>query len=129
MADDSLAPRGTGVADYDADTEPAHRGRTTVADRVIEKIARQAARSSSPLTSGRGISSGLPAVKVTTAGDRARVDARIAAPWGAPPSRTAADAARHIRESLETLTPLTVDVVEVAVAELVLAATYERKVR
>ncbi|PWD51335.1 hypothetical protein C8046_12360 [Serinibacter arcticus] len=122
MADDAPGA-GRELAD------PSHRGRTTVADRVIEKIARQAARSSSPVTSGRVLGSGLPVVSVTTAGERARVDARIAAPWGAPPSSTAARAARHIRESLEALTPLTVDVVEVAVAELVLATTPERRVR
>lgn len=104
-------------------------GETTVADRVIEKIARHAARQASPRTSGRVLGGGLPDVDVTLAGDRARVTARIAAPWGSPPSRTAAAAAERIRADLESYAQVNVDLVEISVAELVQSVEHERRVR
>lgn len=104
-------------------------GETTVADRVIEKIAQHAARQASPRTSGGVLGSGLPSVDVTLAGDRARITARIAAPWGSPPSRIAGLAAERIRTDLETYAQVNVDLVEVSVAELVSSAERERRVR
>lgn len=104
-------------------------GETTVADRVIEKIAQHAARQASPRTSGRVLGGGLPAVDVTLAGDRARVTARIAAPWGSPPSQTAGLTAERIRTDLESFAQVNVDLVEVSVAELVQSDQRERRVQ
>ena len=109
--------------------DAALRGRTTVADRVIEKIARHAAQLTTPVTSGGVLGGGLPAVDVTMAGHRARVTARIAAPWGVPPSRTAGATADRIKADLESLAEVDVDLVEVSVAELVVTHERERRVR
>ncbi|WP_420110490.1 hypothetical protein [Pseudactinotalea sp.] len=95
------------------------RGSTTVADRVVEKIAEQAARLTSPRVSGALIGTKLPALEVVTAGSSTRVRARVAARWAVPVADSASAVADRIRADLERYAGVAVELVEVDVAAFV----------
>lgn len=105
-------------------------GRTTVADRVIAKLAQHAASRTSPSVRGTLPGTGLPATDVTVSGTRAHVTARIAGRWPVAASVTATAVAEAISSDLTRFGGLTVDRVEVTVTDFVLdAAEHERKVQ
>lgn len=113
------------------------RGRTTIADKVIERIAARAAlevpavvRHNTGPEMLSAVTSNLPRVSAETAGDRLGVELTVALDWAASAHEAAADVRRHVGEQLERLTGKTVDRVDVTVAALVTgsAAGRERRV-
>lgn len=114
------APRATSQAGR---RDPAGRGRLDVAERVIERIATIAA---GEVRGVRSVGSGLegvvgrryPNVKAEVAGGHARVRVDIAVTWPAPLGRTTAAVRDRVRERLQTLAGVTVDVVDVTVATI-----------
>ena len=106
-----LAAPGTGG--------PNERGTTTVADRVIVKIAEQAARLTSPRVGGALAGTKLPALEVAVTKNSARVRARVAAPWAAPAAVSAGAVADRIRSDLLRYADTSAELVEVEVAEFV----------
>lgn len=117
----------------DPQAEMAHRGRTTYADRALERLAWRYALEVpgvEPQTTGpemiAAITPSLPQASVEQAGDRLRLDVRIAVAWGAHAravaSRVRSDVARRLAES----TGKTVDRVDVTVAGLVRQSAVDR---
>ena len=112
------APGTTAVAGR---RDPAERGRLDVAERVIERIATIAARE---VRGVRSVGSGLdgmvgrqyPNANAEVAGGHARVRVDIAVTWPSPLGRTAAAVRDRVRERVESLVGMTVDVVDVTVA-------------
>lgn len=102
----------------------AERGQTTIAPKVIERLAVAAAREAGASTSTRdglaGIVKGkLPRASAEVAGGTSRVSVEVAARW----SQSLADVAGHVRdhvsERVSTLAGVDVTSVDVTVAEIV----------
>ncbi|WP_328333515.1 Asp23/Gls24 family envelope stress response protein [Kribbella sp. NBC_00382] len=91
-----------------------HRGRTEIKPRVTERIAEVAATrvpgvAKQEATFGRG----LPRAEARQAGERVRLQIRIAALWGRPLAQVAADTRTAVAEQVNALTGLIVDTVDV----------------
>lgn len=106
--------------------DPARRGRTVIADRVVERIADSAVREVGPVArwdGGSGVSKyvtrSLPRVRATVAGQRARVSAQVAIVWPTPLDHAAAQIRDHVRARVQALSGLTVDAVDVRIMNIV----------
>ncbi|MDX6260995.1 MAG: hypothetical protein QOH84_2683 [Kribbellaceae bacterium] len=126
MADEALLATGP-VTDAEpvTDTVPAAdfgaaagapetRGRTEIEPRVTERIAEVAAAkvpgvARQESTFGRG----LPRAEARQAGQRVRLQLRIAVLWGRPLAQVAADTRTAVAEQVNALTGLVVDSVDV----------------
>ena len=105
-------------------TPLAGRGSTTIADRVLEQLARRVAlevpgvvRHSS---GGLGpLGSSLPTSSVERGGDRARLALTVAVLWDVPAPVVVAELRDTVRRRLGELTGTTIDRVDVTVAALV----------
>ena len=111
-----------------AEVDPADRGRLTVRDKAVERIAYAAAldvsgveRSSTGLARLAGRE--LPRAEVVVAGDRVRAKLDVAAQWGRSLAVTAADVRDRVTRGLTEFGGLTVDGVEVHVRDVVVAPT------
>lgn len=119
----------------DPTTDPGQRGRLVVKDRVVERIAEQAATETAGVVhhaSGLAKVTGrdLPRTDVTIAGThvRAHVEIAVAFPQSLP--AVAAAVRDHVTAQLTTLAGLTVGAVDVSVPAIVPAPTdTARKVR
>jgi uncharacterized alkaline shock family protein YloU len=94
--------------------EPEMRGRTEIKPRVTERIAEVAATrvpgvAQQESTFGRG----LPRAEARQAGQRVRLQLRIAVLWGRPLAQVAADTRTAVAEQVNALTGLVVDTVDV----------------
>ncbi|MGL5859268.1 MAG: Asp23/Gls24 family envelope stress response protein [Angustibacter sp.] len=102
------------------------RGVLTVADRAIGRVATAVASEVlgvvrvDPATSSvmgsrlsRALGRGYPRAQVTQAGHRAQVSLAVAVAWPHPLSATAVDVRDRVRERLQTLLDLEVDMVDV----------------
>ncbi|VEG50929.1 Protein of uncharacterised function (DUF322) [Mycolicibacterium aurum] len=103
---------------------PEERGRLTIRDRAVERMATAAALNAAGVHrhgSGLGRLAGrdLPRVDVGVAGDHVRADVEIAVAWGRPLADTAAAVRRDIVEALATHAGLVVDGVTVHVATVI----------
>ncbi|MEV6411357.1 Asp23/Gls24 family envelope stress response protein [Kribbella sp. NPDC051718] len=109
------APGTVPAADFGAAAdEPAARGRTEIKPRVTERIAEVAAArvpgvAKQEATFGRG----LPRAEARQAGQRVRLQLRIAVLWGRPLAQVAADTRTAVAEQVNALTGLEVDTVDV----------------
>lgn len=130
MADQAAPPHPGRVGPHQdtppAQIDPAQRGRTVIADRVVEKIADTAVREVGPVArweGGSGVSRyvtrSLPRVQATVAGQRARVSAQVAIVWPTPLEHAAAQIRDHVRARVHALTGLTVDAVDVRIMHIV----------
>lgn len=104
-------------------------GRTTIADRVIAKVARHAAAGASTVVSGSLVGSDLPQVDVDVAGTRARVRARVASTWPEPAADVAARVRDAVRSQLERIAGVRVDDLVVTVAAVQSPEPGKRRVR
>ncbi|CAA9359230.1 MAG: hypothetical protein AVDCRST_MAG72-2101 [uncultured Nocardioidaceae bacterium] len=113
-------------------TDPGLRGELKIADRVVDKIASQAALGVSGVVSsgtglGKVVGRGLPKVEVTTRGRKTRVGVEIAVVW----PNSAAEVARSVRsaveESVTRYAGLSVLAVDVTVAKLGPPSTEARR--
>ncbi|EYR61850.1 hypothetical protein N866_15090, partial [Actinotalea ferrariae CF5-4] len=100
------------------------RGRTVIADRVLERLAARLAlevpgvvrHSSGPPLSGLG--SDLPEASAESAGERVRVRVRVAVRWETPAHEVAAAVREQVRQRLGAVTGKSVDRVDVVVGAL-----------
>lgn len=120
----SDAPRGTTTL-----PEPAQRGRLVIKDQVVETIARTAAlevasvlRTSSPLNP---LSRSLPRAEVTLTSTHARIVLHVATDWDRPLYDVAAQVRAHVAETVQRLTGLAVDTVDVQVGTVVQDPSHE----
>lgn len=104
----------------------AERGRTVVADRAVQRLARRFAlevdgvvpRSTGPSIVS-ALTSDLPTVTVESAGNRTWLDVRIAVAWERPACAVAAQVQRSLVERVAEATGTVVDRVDVTVTTLV----------
>ncbi len=113
---------------------PEERGRTTVADKVVERIASIATSEIEGATdkrSGvlRAVRAGLPRAEAVVAGGTSRIKVEVAATWPTPLSRVAGQVRDHVAERITTLTGMTVAAVDVTVADVVHVETAHRRVK
>ena len=116
MADDALlASDPAAAADFGAAADELEtRGRTEIKPRVTERIAEVAATrvpgvARQDATFGRG----LPRAEARQAGERVRLQVRIAVLWGRPLAQVAADTRTAVAQQVNALTGLVVDTVDV----------------
>jgi uncharacterized alkaline shock family protein YloU len=108
----------------------AVRGTTTIADKVLERLAARAAlevpgviqHSEGPDVLS-AVTSDLPRVSAETAGDRVSIELKVAVDWASSAHEVAAALRDHVRGQLERLTGKTVDRVNVTVSALVMPPT------
>lgn len=113
------------------DRPAAERGRTRIADRVLETIALRAASevygvAHTPGLLGGVLSSGLPSAAVTTAGDHVRCRLSVAARWGDSVTSTAESVRRAVAVKVADLTGYVVEAVDVQVAAVVQDSAADR---
>jgi uncharacterized alkaline shock family protein YloU len=112
----------------------AAAGRTTIADKVLERLAAGAALEVPGVVRHRAgpevlsaVTSDAPRVSVEVAGERLRIDIKVAVEWEASAQEVAAQLRRHVGEHVGRLTGKTVDRVDVAVTALVPASPETRR--
>lgn len=117
----SPAQAGTALAP----APPEERGSTTVADRVVQRVACAAAaehRSTRPVSDrlgglvGRGSSA---RAEVRRGGGRVALRLEIAVSYPSPLARTAEEVRAHVSATVEALTGLTVHSADIEIVELV----------
>jgi uncharacterized alkaline shock family protein YloU len=107
---------------------PGQRGRTTIADRVVAKIATQAvsevgqtggaARQLIGLTLGRQTGEGPARVSARVSGNLALIEMRLSLAYPAPVRSLSREVRRHVMERVATLTGIEVRHVDIEVAHL-----------
>lgn len=102
----------------------AERGRTTIADRVVGRVASiAAAEAESVVDSRRGwtglVRHSLPHAEAVVAGGTARIDVEVAASWPTPLAALSAQVRDTVRTRVVELTGMTVGRVDVTIADVV----------
>ncbi len=113
--------------------EPDERGTTTIADRVVERVASIAASEVEAVTQARSgwasaVRRSLPRASATVAGSTARISVDVAAVWPTPLSSLAAEVRDHVSAQVTALTGVEVLAVDVSVADVVRAQAARRRV-
>ncbi|SEB63921.1 Uncharacterized conserved protein YloU, alkaline shock protein (Asp23) family [Nocardioides exalbidus] len=117
MADTSLtAPT--------APVPAAERGRTVIADKVVERVASIATSEIEAVIDTRTgwtklIRKGLPHAEAVVAGGTSKITVEVAATWPTPLDRVAAQVREHVTRQVADLTGVTVTRVDVTVADVV----------
>jgi uncharacterized alkaline shock family protein YloU len=105
-----VAEEATITADLDI------RGRTEIKPRVTERIAEVAAISVPGVAKqDASFGRGLPRAEARQAGERVRLQLRIAVLWGRPLAQVAAETRAAVADKVNALTGLVVDTVDVHV--------------
>ncbi len=112
--------------------EPDQRGRTTIEDAVLERIATHAALEVDGVTATgsdlqRLIGRRLPKADAHVAGTRARVQLEIAAAWPHPVATVAAAVRDQVTTRLVELTGLDIDAVDVEITRIIHTTEPERR--
>lgn len=120
-----LAP-GTG-----SESDPGGRGRLTVHDRVVERIAAHVASEVPGVAPYRGrlrrlTGQRLPRASAEISGRVTAVDVSVAVAWGTPMDDVAGAVRNAVRERLEVLGGMQVTRLNVTVKHIVRQATQER---
>jgi uncharacterized alkaline shock family protein YloU len=106
------------------------RGRTTIADRVVAKVATQAvaevaqtggaARELIGITLGRQTGQGPARVSARVDGNLAMIEVRLTLAYSAPVRTVSREVRRHVMERVASLTGIEVRHVDIEVARLLL---------
>jgi uncharacterized alkaline shock family protein YloU len=109
----------------DGGTDAAERGRLHIADRVVERVAGQAARETDGIvavgsTLDGAVGRRYPKVDAEVAGGRVRITVEVATLWPIPLARATGDVRAAVTERVEHLVGLQVDSVDVHAAKVVL---------
>jgi len=115
--------------------EAGRRGSLTVADRAVERIAQAAVLSVPGVarateTAGTvesALGRAYPRIDCDIAGDRVRVEARIATRWPLPAAAVAEQVRQHVTDRLQELADVRVDGIVVTVAKVVRPEAPERR--
>ena len=113
---------------------PEDRGTTTIADRVVERIASMAAGEVEKVADTRQgltrlLRGKLPSASAVVAGDTSRITVEVAAAWPTPLPTLAAHVRERVAEQVVDLTGITVVAVDVTVADVVHVETARRRVQ
>ena len=111
MADDAPAPA-------------AERGRTTIADKVVQRVASIATAEIEAVVDTRKgwtklIRKGLPHAEAVVAGGTSRITVEVAATWPSPLAQVAAQVREHVSRQVVEITGVAVSRVDVTVADVV----------
>lgn len=125
------------LAPVDAQREPLpapeDRGRTTIADGVVSRIASIAASEIEAVVDTRKgwtklVRKGLPHAEATVAGETSAIKVEVAATWPTPLRALTERVRAHVTERVDTLVGVTVSRVDVTVADVVHLDTPARRV-
>ena len=110
------------------------RGRTTIADQVVERIASIAANEVEAVIDTRTgwtrlVRGRLPRAEAVVAGGTSRITVEVAATWPTPLNSVAGRVRDHVSERVSTLTGVTVTAVDVSIADVVHLETAQRRVK
>lgn len=99
-------------------------GRTTIAPRVVERIAVAAAAEVDATTRANGgltrlVRGRLPRASAVVAGQTSRISVEVAATWPTPLASVAGEVRDHVAERVGTLAGVDVTAVDVTVAEII----------
>lgn len=125
MADTALTPVQPDGADADRVLPaPEDRGRTTIADGVVSRIASIAASEvEAVVDTGKGwtklVRRGLPHAEAKVAGATSSITVEVATTWPTPLARLTEQVRAHVTERVGTLAGVTVSRVDVTVADVV----------
>lgn len=113
---------------------PEERGRTTIADKVVTRIASIATAEIAAVIDTRTdwtklIRKGLPRAEAVVAGGTSRIAVEVAAAWPSPLGKVAAQVRDHVTQRVVTLTGVDVTRVDVTVADVVHLDTATRRVQ
>lgn len=113
---------------------PEERGATTIADKVVERVATYAAGEVAHPEAGRTglgrlVARDLPRASAVVAGSTSRIKVEVAAPWPTPLSALAAEVRDHVSERVTALTGVAVTAVDVSVADVVHVQSTHRRVQ
>ncbi|GAA1923743.1 hypothetical protein GCM10009797_16840 [Nocardioides hwasunensis] len=124
------------VADTEsAATSPAaDRGRTVIADKVVERVASIATSEVEAVIDTRKgwtklIRKGLPHAEAVVAGDTSKITVEVAATWPTPLAQVAAQVREHVTRQVVDITGVTVTRVDVTVADVVHLDAAEARVQ
>lgn len=130
-----MTPQHSTTAVEPADVAPEIRGVTTLADRVVEKIAARAA-TEVPHCTGvpravAGISTGRPAVQADAVidGALARVSLRLGVEYPAPVTATTRRVRGHVVEAVQRMCGVKVDHLDITVAAVTRPVRKEQRVQ
>lgn len=109
------------------------RGRTVIADRVVQRIAAAAAAEIETVVDSRGglgrlVRGRLPSAEAVVAGTTSRISVEVGATWPTPLPVLAARVRDHVSERVHTLAGVEVTAVDVTVADVVHSAAPSRRV-
>lgn len=112
---------------------PEERGTTTIADRVVERVASLAANEVDDVTDGtsgwtRIVRRSTPRAEARVAGGRARIKVEIAAAWPASLPALATTVSERVTRRVAELTGVAVDGVDVTIADVVHSQSPRRRV-
>ncbi|WP_067859891.1 Asp23/Gls24 family envelope stress response protein [Aeromicrobium erythreum] len=103
---------------------PEDRGRTTIADGVVSRVASIAASEIEAVVDTRKgwtklVRKGLPHAEATVAGETSSITVEVAATWPTPLAPLVERVRAHVTERVDTLVGVTVSRVDVTVADVV----------
>lgn len=113
----------------------AERGRTRIADKVVDRVAVAATAEVDQVLDATGgwtsrlTGRGLPSADAVVAGRTCKISVDVAVPWTASLPAVAAQVRDHVGTRVADLTGFTVTRVDVTVADVVHAAPATRRVR
>ncbi|ROR92322.1 Asp23/Gls24 family envelope stress response protein [Nocardioides aurantiacus] len=121
------------MAEVETLPAPEERGRTVIADRVVERIASAAAGEVESTVDSRGgfgrlVRGRLPSAEAVVAGRTSRISVEVGAVWPASLSQLTARVRDHVGERVHTLTGVEVTAVDVTVADVVHSTAPSRRV-
>lgn len=127
-------PPASPVAGSKSPVPAEERGRTTIADKVVERIASIAANEVEAVIDTRTgwtriVRGRLPRAEAVVAGGTSRITVEVAATWPTPLNSVAGRVRDHVSERVTTLTGVDVTAVDVSIADVVHLETAERRVK
>ncbi len=127
-------PPASPVAGSGTPVPAEERGRTTIADKVVERIASIAANEVEAVIDTRTgwtrlVRGRLPRAEAVVAGGTSRITVEVAATWPTPLNSVAGRVRDHVSERVTTLTGVDVTAVDVSIADVVHLETADRRVK
>ncbi|KQT91528.1 hypothetical protein ASG49_10925 [Marmoricola sp. Leaf446] len=121
------------MAEVETLPAPEERGRTVIADRVVERIASAAAAEVESTVDSRGgfgrlVRGKLPSAEAVVAGSTSRIAVEVGAIWPTSLPVLAARVRDHVGERVHTLAGVEVTAVDVTVADVVHSTAPSRRV-
>lgn len=122
------------TASLPAQVDAPDRGKLTIHDRVVERLAAHAALDVPGVSAHRdlldkAVRRRLPRASAQVSGQIAAVDLEVGVAWGSSLDHVTSNVRRSVRETLQTLVGLDVKRVNVTVKRIIREQTQEPRVR